>query len=108
MKNYKQIHLIIIAGIICFAGIIALSFSVWTAFALDDQQEPNLSKPDDAGQKQGAPPGRKPPPGAFTACEGKNVGDSAQDVSPRGDTVTGTCQDFNGTLALRPDRPKRQ
>ena len=53
-------------------------------------------------------PGRRhhgPPPEAYTACEDKNVGDSAEFVSPHGDTVTGTCEQEGDRLVLRPDRP---
>ena len=46
-----------------------------------------------------------PPPEAFTACEGKSAGDTAEFVSPRGDTVTGTCEEQGGKLVLRPDNP---
>jgi hypothetical protein len=54
--------------------------------------------------------GRKnqgPPPEAYTACEGKSEGDTAEFTSPRGDTVTGTCEyDRDGDrLVLRPDNP---
>jgi len=48
-----------------------------------------------------------PPPEAYTACEDKNAGDSAQFASPRGKTVTGTCEEENGKLVLRPDRSQR-
>lgn len=48
-----------------------------------------------------------PPPEAYTACDDKNVGDSAQFASPRGETVEGTCEEENGKLVLRPDRPQR-
>lgn len=47
-----------------------------------------------------------PPPEAYTACEGKNAGDAAQFVSPRGETVKGTCEQEGDRLVLRPDRPK--
>ncbi|MCP4709538.1 MAG: hypothetical protein GY869_13000 [Planctomycetes bacterium] len=51
-----------------------------------------------------------PPPEAYTACEGKSAGDGAQFVSPRGDTVSGTCERESDResdwLVLRPDRPK--
>ncbi len=47
-----------------------------------------------------------PPPEAYAACEGKNVGDSAQFVSPRGDTVTGTCEQEGDRLVLRPEHSK--
>lgn len=46
-----------------------------------------------------------PPPEAFTACEGKSAGDTAEFVSPRGDTVTGTCVAEKDSLVLRPDNP---
>ena len=46
-----------------------------------------------------------PPPEAFTACEGKSAGDTAEFVSPRGDTVTGICEQQDDRLVLRPDTP---
>ena len=46
-----------------------------------------------------------PPPEAYTACEGKSAGDTAQFVSPRGDTVCGTCEQEGDQLVLRPDNP---
>jgi len=46
-----------------------------------------------------------PPPEAYTACEGKNAGDTAEFVSPHGDTVTGTCEQRGDQLVLRPDNP---
>ncbi len=47
-----------------------------------------------------------PPPEAYTACEGKCAGDTAEFESPRGDTVTGTCvADEDNRLVLRPDNP---
>ncbi len=45
-----------------------------------------------------------PPPEAYTACEGKISGDSAEFVSPHGDTVTGTCEQEGDLLVLRPDQ----
>ena len=54
---------------------------------------------DGGGQRQG------PPPEAYTACEGKSAGDKAEFVSPRGDTVTGTCEEEGVRLVLRPDNP---
>ena len=47
-----------------------------------------------------------PPPEAYTACEGKGVGDTSQFVDPRGETVSGTCELEGDRLVLRPDRPK--
>jgi len=53
---------------------------------------------------------RRPPPEAYSACEGKNAGDTAEFVSPRGDTVTGTCElERDGDrLVLRPDHPPEE
>ena len=53
----------------------------------------------DKGRQQG------PPPEAYTACEGKSSGDRAEFTSPRGDTVSGTCEKNGDRLVLRPDRP---
>ena len=46
-----------------------------------------------------------PPPEAYTACEDKSEGDTAEFVSPHGDTVTGTCEMEGDQLVLRPDNP---
>jgi hypothetical protein len=48
-----------------------------------------------------------PPPEAYSACEGKSAGDTAEFVSPRGETVTGTCEMERDSdrLVLRPDNP---
>ena len=46
-----------------------------------------------------------PPPEAYTACEGKSAGDTAEFESPHGDTVTGTCEEQGDRLVLRPDTP---
>ncbi len=53
-------------------------------------------------------PGRghnSPPPEAYTACEGKSAGDTAEFVSPHGDTVTGVCVQQGDRLVLHPDSP---
>ncbi|WP_413698739.1 hypothetical protein ACLKMH_14130 [Psychromonas sp. KJ10-10] len=46
-----------------------------------------------------------PPPEATTACEDKSEGDSAEFEGRDGEIITGTCEDRNGTLILRPDNP---
>ncbi|WP_435237666.1 hypothetical protein ACR30L_08955 [Psychromonas sp. PT13] len=46
-----------------------------------------------------------PPPEAITACEGKSAGDSADFEGRNGDSITGTCEEINGQLILRPDNP---
>ena len=48
-----------------------------------------------------------PPPEAYTACEGKAVGDKAEFESPRGDTVSGTCVQDGERLVLHPDHHPR-
>jgi len=60
---------------------------------------------DDArlGRRRGGHQG--PPPEAYSACEGKSEGDTAEFESPRGDTVTGTCEMEGDRLVLRPDNP---
>ena len=47
-----------------------------------------------------------PPPEAYEACEGKSAGDEAEFINPRGETVTGTCEEEGDRLVLRPDCPK--
>jgi hypothetical protein len=49
---------------------------------------------------------RGPPAEAYKACEGKSAGSSAQFVTPRGETVKGTCEEKDGKLLLRPDALK--
>jgi hypothetical protein len=48
-----------------------------------------------------------PPPEAYTACQGKNVGDVAEFVNPDGETMSGTCEQENDRLVLRPTRSER-
>ena len=52
------------------------------------------------GHRQG------PPPEAYKACEGKSVGATAQFVSPRGETLIGTCDQEGSQLVLRPNSNK--
>jgi len=49
-----------------------------------------------------------PPPEAYTACNGKNAGDTAEFVNPHGDTVTGTCEQEGDRLVLRSDNPPQE
>ncbi|MFA6809760.1 MAG: hypothetical protein WCR47_01725 [Desulfoplanes sp.] len=55
------------------------------------------------------PRGRQdgPPPEAYTACEGKNAGDTASFKSPQGDTVEGICEQHGDRLVLKPSRAGR-
>jgi hypothetical protein len=59
----------------------------------------------DASAQGGGGRHQGPPPEAYTACEGKNAGDTATFVSPHGDTVEGTCEQQGDRLVLRPDNP---
>jgi len=52
------------------------------------------------------PPLKGPPPGAYRACDGKNAGDEAQFISPRGETVTGICEQEGDRLVLRPNHAR--
>lgn len=46
------------------------------------------------------------PEAAFKACQGKQAGDSAEFETRRGKLLSGTCQEINGQLALKPMRPR--
>ncbi len=60
---------------------------------------------DTSSQKSGKRrPG--PPPEAYQACEGKSAGDTAEIVTSRGDTLTGTCEQEGNKLVLKPDNFK--
>jgi two-component system sensor histidine kinase CpxA len=52
------------------------------------------------------PPRQGPPPRAYSACEGKSAGDEAQFISPRGETVTGICEQEGDQLVLRPNHSR--
>ena len=49
---------------------------------------------------------RGPPPEAYTACEGKSAGSISQFTDPRGETITGICEEKDGKMVLRPDNNK--
>jgi hypothetical protein len=70
------------------------------------QREDKLVLRPDHPKGQGGPGQHTPPPGAFTACEGKKAGEAAKFVNPKGMTIAGTCVQMGDRLALRPDRPK--
>lgn len=72
---------------------VMISLCAVNAFGSDtERQRPG-------GRQQG------PPPEAYTACESKSAGDTAEFESPRGDTVTGTCVQQGDRMVLRPDNP---
>ncbi len=47
-----------------------------------------------------------PPPEAYTACEGKAVGDAGEFTSPRGENISGICEQQGDNIVLRPDQSK--
>jgi len=49
-------------------------------------------------------PHHGPPPEAYTACEGKTEGSTAQLIGRDGQAVTGICRLADGKLVLRPNR----
>ncbi len=61
----------------------------------------NVLANDDSGRQR-----RGPPPEAFTACEGLSAGDTAEFQGPRGNAVSGTCEQVGDKLVLRPDKPR--
>ena len=63
---------------------------------------------DESRQRRRGGRHHSPPPEAYTACEDKSAGDAAEFVSPRGDTVTGICEEEDGRLVLRPDNPPQR
>lgn len=80
------------------AASIALMFAAQTAYASEE-----------GGRGQGGD--RKgPPPEAFTACEGKSVGDTSSFEGRNGETLSGTCEETpDGQMVLHPDNaPQRQ
>ena len=74
-------------------GIVLFGLFATTAFGADNDQQKSKHR------HQG------PPPEAFAVCEGKSAGDTAEFVSPHGDTVTGVCELQGNRLILRPDNP---
>ncbi len=62
-----------------------------------------------AAETRGPDAGRQgPPPEAYSACEGKKAGESSSFTDHRGETLTGSCEQENGRLVLRPERNKGQ
>ncbi|MCI5146645.1 MAG: hypothetical protein D3923_14245 [Candidatus Electrothrix sp. AR3] len=70
----------------------------------DQDSRGNHGRSKNSGKRSGQ---QGPPPEAFTACEGKEVGDTAELTSPRGDTISGTCEQDGDQLVLRPSNPPR-
>ena len=74
-------------------AVVLFGFCATTAFGADNDQQQTRRR------HQG------PPPEAYAACKGKSAGDTAEFVSPHGDTVTGVCELEGDRLVLRPDNP---
>ncbi len=51
---------------------------------------------------------QRPPEGAYKACEGKAAASEASFTDPRGEVLTGTCEEDNGKMVLRPYRNKQE
>ena len=81
--------------------ITTLTFATLTLVSLVFPVQPGAAR--ERGPRPGGPAG--PPPEAYTACEGKSAGDTAEFAGPFGDTVTGTCEQEGDRLVLRPDNP---
>jgi hypothetical protein len=77
----------------CFRGTVANTDGMERTM---DRQRP-LDRPDRTGRHQ-------PPAEALGACSGSSPGASCSFVSPRGDTLYGTCQSPAGDLACVPQR----
>lgn len=81
--------------IIILCAVLSLFFARHYALGLDD--------PKGATRQPG------PPPGAFTACEGKVSGDSATFEGRNGELLTGTCEVMQGVLIMVPEnRPAKE
>lgn len=78
-----------IITLVLTGALIAFNLNTGLAYARSNNSRP-----------QGGPPQE-----AFTACEGKSIGDTASFEASNGETITGTCrQDRNGdSLLLIPD-----
>ena len=63
-------------------------------------------RPDNHSNKQKNNSRRTPPAEAFTACEGKSVGEVSQFEDRRGEILSGTCEETDNGLVLRPERSK--
>lgn len=62
-----------------------------------------------AAEARGTDAGRQgPPPAAYSACEGRRAGETSSFVNPRGETLTGACEQEGERLVLRPERNKGQ
>lgn len=61
-----------------------------------------------ASNKNSRGPQGTPPPGAITACEGKNAGDTTTFKGRKGEDLEATCKEIEGQLAAVPNNPPPQ
>lgn len=47
---------------------------------------------------------RRPPQEAYSACQGKNEGDSVTVTTPRGETLAAVCRKMDGHLVAMPEK----
>ncbi|MGA9666821.1 MAG: YHYH protein [Gallionella sp.] len=80
----------------CFRGAVASTHGMERAADLQ-RNLPDMH--DENGQRR-----RQPPAEALNACSGSSAGSSCSFVSPRGDTISGTCHSPAGELACVPQR----
>lgn len=60
------------------------------------------------GDRQGRDQRMKPPPEAYTACEGKSEGASVRVTTPDGKTIEATCRSLDGQLVAAPKMSGRR
>lgn len=87
------------------AVLAALIFTSQASYAYNEPQTDEQSNDQPAEQSSKR---RGPPPIAFTVCEGKSEGDKSQFETRRGKMLTGTCEDLDGKLVLRPDQRRNK
>ena len=70
----------------------------------------SIGTPSFADQDKQKSERRGPPAEAFEACSGMQSGASVSFVSPRGDSLSATCQEIRGQLVAVPEghRKRRQ
>lgn len=90
-----------IGVLICMLFFLGGVFYVSQVYSNDTN--PSTPTRDRMGEPRGGPP-----PEAYAACKDKTAGATASFVNPRGETLTGTCEQEGNQLVLRPDRNKGQ
>lgn len=102
MNNTLKTHTITQLTLTCSAIILAALLVTSQPSQAYNQQSTELEGDQQTSERRG------PPPEAFTACEGKQSGDTSQFQNQRGKTLTGTCEMVGGKhageLVLRPNK----